>query len=84
MQDDVRAADVHQRSLELGPWAEAYVPMAQSHVTGAEMAVRTQGDPIARLPAIRAAAFRAASVNTSSWADMSHARSGRKDIHDAL
>jgi putative ABC transport system permease protein len=51
--------DVHQRSLEQGPWAEAYVPMAQSQVTGAEIAVRTEGDPIARLPAIRTAAFRA-------------------------
>ena len=52
-------ADVHQRSLELAPWQEMYVPLAQvsRSVTGAEMAIRTAGDPLALLPAIKAAAL---------------------------
>jgi len=51
--------DIHQRSLETDPWPEAYIPMAQSTATGAEMAIRTAGDPMALLPSIRSAAFAA-------------------------
>ena len=53
--------DVHQRSLEMKPWSEMYVPLAQpsQKVTGAELAVRTTGDPLALLPAIKAAALSA-------------------------
>jgi putative ABC transport system permease protein len=49
--------DIHQRSLEMEPWKEAYVPMAQRSVTGVEMAIRTEGDPLSLLPAIKAAAL---------------------------
>jgi putative ABC transport system permease protein len=54
-------ADIHQRSLEMEPWREAYIPMAQSTrpITGAELAVRVEGNPSTRLPAVRAAAFAA-------------------------
>jgi putative ABC transport system permease protein len=49
--------DIHQRSLEMETWKEAYVPMAQRSVTGVEMAIRTEGDPLSLLPAIKAAAL---------------------------
>ena len=49
--------DVHQASLEVEPVTEAYVPMAQSRVPGAELVVRTSGNPYDVLPAVKAAVF---------------------------
>jgi putative ABC transport system permease protein len=49
--------DIHQRSLEIEPWSEAYVPMAQQRVLGGELAIRTEGEPLPMLPAIKAAAL---------------------------
>lgn len=48
--------DVHQTSLETEPRSEAYVPMAQAHVYGGELVIRTSGDPYSALPAVKAAA----------------------------
>jgi putative ABC transport system permease protein len=49
--------DVHQTSLEIETRAEAYMPMAQGRVSGAEMLVRTSGDPYDVLPAVKTAVF---------------------------
>jgi putative ABC transport system permease protein len=49
--------DVHQLSLETEPLAEAYVPMAQAHVSGALLVVRTAGHPYRILPAVKASVF---------------------------
>jgi putative ABC transport system permease protein len=49
--------DVHQMSLETEPRNEAYIPMAQGHVTGSELAIRTHGNPYDVLPQVRAAVF---------------------------
>jgi putative ABC transport system permease protein len=49
--------DVHQTSFELEPRAEAYVPMAQSGATGAELAIRTSGNPYDVLPAVKATVY---------------------------
>ena len=45
--------DVRQNSIETEPIAEAYVPMAQAQIAGAELIVKTAGDPYAVLPAVR-------------------------------
>jgi predicted permease len=49
--------DVHQVSLEAEPMTEAYVPMAQSRVSGGLLAIRTTGDPYEMLPAVKAAVY---------------------------
>jgi putative ABC transport system permease protein len=47
--------DVHQFSLEVAPRAEVYVPMLQSDAFGADLVVRTTGDPYDVLPAVKSA-----------------------------
>jgi putative ABC transport system permease protein len=47
--------DVHQFSLEVAPLAEVYVPMLQSDAFGADLVVRTTGDPYDVLPAVKSA-----------------------------
>jgi putative ABC transport system permease protein len=49
--------DVHQVSLEAEPMTEAYVPMAQSRVSGGLLAIRTTGNPYDVLPAVKAAVY---------------------------
>ena len=49
--------DVHQMSIETAPRTEVYVPMAQGHVTGSELAIRTNGNPYDVLPQVKAAVF---------------------------
>jgi putative ABC transport system permease protein len=49
--------DVHQTSFELEPRAEAYVPMAQGGAPGAELAIRTSGNPYDVLPAVKTAVY---------------------------
>ncbi|MEP6593113.1 MAG: FtsX-like permease family protein, partial [Acidobacteriota bacterium] len=49
--------DVHQLSLETAPRVEAYVPLAQSTVSGGELVIRTVGDPYRLLPQVKAAVF---------------------------
>jgi putative ABC transport system permease protein len=49
--------DVHQSSLESAPLTEAYVPMAQARVPGAELVIRTSGKPYDVLPAVKAAVY---------------------------
>ncbi|MDP9323043.1 MAG: ABC transporter permease [Acidobacteriota bacterium] len=49
--------DVHQSSLESAPLTEAYVPMAQARVPGAELVIRTNGNPYELLPAVKAAVY---------------------------
>jgi putative ABC transport system permease protein len=49
--------DVHQVSLETEPLAEAYVPIAQSRVSGGELVIRTSGNPYNVLPDVKAAVF---------------------------
>ena len=46
--------DVHQSSLEAAAAAEAHVPLAQSRTGIAELVVRTTGNPVDLLPAIKA------------------------------
>ena len=45
--------DVHQFSLEVEPRAEAYIPIAQSEVFGADLVIRTSGDPYDVRPAVK-------------------------------
>lgn len=47
--------DIHQLSLEIDPRPEVYVPMSQSRVLGAELVIRTAGDPADVVPAARSA-----------------------------
>jgi putative ABC transport system permease protein len=47
--------DVHQTSLETEPRTEAYRPLEQARVFGAELVVRTSGDPYIVLPGVKAA-----------------------------
>ena len=47
--------DIYQNSLELEPRTEAYTPVAQSRTLGADLAIRTSGDPSTIIPAVRAA-----------------------------
>ncbi len=49
--------DVRHASLEVNPGAAAYIPLEQSEVSGAELIVRTSGEPTAVLPAVKAAVF---------------------------
>jgi predicted permease len=49
--------DVHQVSLETGTRADAYMPLAQGRVSGAELVVRTSTDPYDVVPAVKAAVF---------------------------
>lgn len=49
--------NVHQFSLEMAPQGEAYIPMAQAQVFGAEIVVRSSGEPYDLLPAVRAVVF---------------------------
>jgi putative ABC transport system permease protein len=49
--------DVHQFSFEMAPRTEAYIPMEQSVVVGSELVIRTNGDPYAVLPQVKAAVF---------------------------
>ncbi len=49
--------DIHQISLESAPLTEAYVPMAQARVPGAELLIRTSGHPYDVLPAVKAALY---------------------------
>jgi putative ABC transport system permease protein len=50
-------ADVRQTSLEMEPRPDAYIPMAQARVSGAELIVRTSVEPYAVLPAVKAAVY---------------------------
>jgi putative ABC transport system permease protein len=45
--------DFHQTSLEMAPRPEAYVPMAQSHVRGGALVIRTVGEPYDTLAAVK-------------------------------
>jgi len=47
--------DVYQTSLETEPRTEAYVPVAQARTLGADLVIRTSGDPYSVLQAVRAA-----------------------------
>ncbi len=47
--------DIYQSSLEIEPRTEAYVPVAQSRTLGAELVIRTSGDPYSVLSQVRAA-----------------------------
>jgi predicted permease len=47
--------DVHQTSLETEPRTEAYIPIAQTSVSGGELVVRTTGNPYDVLPAVKTA-----------------------------
>jgi putative ABC transport system permease protein len=49
--------DVHQTSLEMDSRAEAYIPLQQSRVPGAELVVRTSANPYDVLPAVKSAVF---------------------------
>ena len=49
--------DVHQTSLEMEPRTEAYIPIAQTSVSGGELVVRTTGRPYDVLPAVKSAVF---------------------------
>ena len=49
--------DVHQISLETDPLPEAYLPIAQSQLYGGDLVVRTNGNPLDVLPAIRHSVF---------------------------
>jgi predicted permease len=49
--------DVHQTSLEMAPRTEAYIPIAQTSVSGGELVVRTTGRPYDVLPAVKSAVF---------------------------
>jgi putative ABC transport system permease protein len=48
--------DVYQSTLEAAPRTEVYVPMAQGRIIFSELVIKTDGDPSAVLPAVRAAA----------------------------
>jgi putative ABC transport system permease protein len=47
--------DVYQSSLETEPRTEAYVPMAQLHVSSGELVIRTSDNPYDVLPAVKSA-----------------------------
>ena len=49
--------DVHQTSLEVDSRAEAYIPMQQGAVIGAELVIRTSVNPYDVLPAVKSAVF---------------------------
>ena len=49
--------DVHQLSVEIDTWLEAYLPMAQTTASGAELVVHTSGDPYDVVPGVRAAVY---------------------------
>ncbi len=49
--------DVHQLSIEIDTWLEAYLPMAQTTASGAELVVHTNGDPYDVVPGVRAAVY---------------------------
>ena len=49
--------DVHQLSIEIDTWLEAYLPMAQTTASGAELVVHTSGDPYDVVPGVRAAVY---------------------------
>ncbi|MBA3232072.1 MAG: FtsX-like permease family protein [Acidobacteria bacterium] len=49
--------DVRQMGPEGPPAAEAYIPLAQAQSIGGEIVVRTAGNPLAVLPAVKAAVF---------------------------
>ena len=51
--------DVYQSSLETEPRTEAYTPIAQGSVVFSELVVKTQGDPYAVVPAVKAAVLAA-------------------------
>ncbi len=47
--------DVFQSNLETDPRTEVYTPLPQDRALNAEIVVRTQGDPLAVLPALKSA-----------------------------
>ena len=49
--------DVRQNGVERDVFPEMYSPLAQGQVVGAQLLVRTAGDPYDSLPAVRAAVF---------------------------
>jgi putative ABC transport system permease protein len=49
--------DVHQTSLETAPRPSAYIPMAQATAPGGNLVIRTSGNPLQTLPAVRSAVF---------------------------
>jgi putative ABC transport system permease protein len=50
--------DVHQFSLEVEPRAEAYMPIAQSEGFGADLVIRTSGDPYDVMAAVKSVVHR--------------------------
>ncbi|MEZ5319846.1 MAG: ABC transporter permease [Vicinamibacterales bacterium] len=52
--------DIRHLGPEVPPRQEAYVPLRQSNVIGVDLVVRADGDPLAVLPAVRAAIWRVA------------------------
>ena len=51
--------DVRQAGLEIEPPPEAYMPMAQTRVSGGELVIRTSGNPYDVVPAVKSAVFAA-------------------------
>jgi putative ABC transport system permease protein len=49
--------DVRQTALETAPIPEAYIPLAQSNVPGAELLIRTTGNPYDSVSEVKAAVF---------------------------
>jgi putative ABC transport system permease protein len=49
--------DVHQVSLETEPMSEVYVPIGQARTVWGELMIRTEGDPYAVLPHVKAASL---------------------------
>jgi len=48
-------ADIHHLGPETPPRQECYVPLSQNPQVGATLVMRTRGDPVAVLPAVKAA-----------------------------
>ena len=47
--------NIHHLGPEIAPRQECYLPASQEEVYGATLAIRTTGDPLAALPAVKAA-----------------------------
>ena len=50
--------DIRHLGPETPPRQEAYIPLAQAHVTGMTLAIRTTGDPVQLLPAVKQVIWR--------------------------
>jgi predicted permease len=47
--------NIHHLGPEIAPRQEGYIPVAQDHQGGSALVIRTAGDPVAVLPAVKAA-----------------------------